>query len=104
MYPMSDVDDLFILKTFRFIHYIFYNARRLLIAADAPADAKSCFELTLRVTRGKLLPLEMVTVPVLVRFGPGGPVNVVALDCLRGGRALLGLVPAAGGRTDEPLL
>lgn len=83
---------------------------RRFIAAEAPADARSCLALTLRVTLGRPLFPGARTAPVLVLLLPDPTVEakLVTADCLLelatvGG--LLGLAPdASRGLTAVPFL
>lgn len=66
---------------------------RRVIAAVAPAEARSCLALALLpVTLGKLLMLAAIAAPVLVRF-VAVELSPLTVDCLRGAGGLLGLLP-----------
>jgi len=69
----------------------FLHARRL-IAAVAPAEARSCRALTLLVTRGRLLLFDASAGPVLVRLLPVELLSPLMTDWRRGAVLLLGLV------------
>jgi hypothetical protein len=73
--------------------HFFVCHTRLLIAADAPAEAISCFPLTLLVTLGRPLLPGAKTAPVLVRLLPAAVVGPETVDCRRGPVGLLGLAP-----------
>ena len=75
------------------MNFLVHYDRRLMAAA-APAEARSCFELVLlAVTLGRLLLLfPAIAAPVLVRLDAVEPGPLMA-DCLRGTEGLLGLLP-----------
>jgi len=75
------------------VHQSFMPLR--LIAAFAPADAKSCRALMLRVTRGRLEALAAMPGPVLRRLLPVELLNPLTVDCRRPAAIRTGLAPLA---------